>query len=152
MQQSHENCGTDYRLIILVHRIQQLILKLSTKPKFHSTSVHSLLLKVRQSRNDFFKLTILPKHERTNMCFLLNSAMIELFRSFFLKNSRIAKSHFEINWPLDSSVHTTIDHLLDILKKDLKVFFVFCYCFFNKSLKDLMKIWIIFFCWIRWAR
>ena len=52
---SHENCGTDYRLIILVHWIQQLILKLSTKPKFHSTSVHSPLLKVRQSRNVFFQ-------------------------------------------------------------------------------------------------
>ena len=40
-------------------------------------------LKVRQSRNVFFKPTILPKNERTNSFFLPNSTMIELFRSFF---------------------------------------------------------------------
>ena len=36
-------------------------------------------LKVRQSRNVFFKLTILPKNERTNT----SSTMIELFHSVF---------------------------------------------------------------------
>ena len=33
---------------------------------------------------------------------LPNSTMIELFSSFFWKNSRISKSSFEINWPLPS--------------------------------------------------
>ena len=80
MQQSHEICGTDYRLISLVHWIQKLILKLSTKPKFPSMSVHSPLLKVRQSRNVFFKLTILPKHERTNWTLLI----VVLFSVFCL--------------------------------------------------------------------
>ena len=46
-----------------------------------------LLLKVKQSRNVFFKPTILPKKERTNLVFLPNSItciiMIILFRSFF---------------------------------------------------------------------
>ena len=41
------------------------------------------LIKVRQSRNVFFKLTILPKKERKNSVFLPNSTMIELFCSFF---------------------------------------------------------------------
>ena len=41
------------------------------------------LLKVRQSRNAFFKPTILPKNERTNSVILPKSTMTELFCSFF---------------------------------------------------------------------
>ena len=39
--------------------------------------------KIRQSHNGFFKPTILPKNERTNLFVLPNSTMIELFHSFF---------------------------------------------------------------------
>ena len=40
-------------------------------------------LKVKQSRNVFFKPPILPKNEQTNLVFLPNSIMIILFRSSF---------------------------------------------------------------------
>ena len=57
------------------------------------------LLKVRQSRNVFFKATILPKNEF--VFFLpINSTMNE-----FWKNSSIPKSPFEITWPLKSASH-----------------------------------------------
>ena len=53
-------------------------------------------LKVRQIRNDFFKLTFLPKNERTNSTLLL----ADLFSFVFWKKVKTPKRHFEINWPL----------------------------------------------------
>ena len=56
-------------------------------------------LKVRQSRNVFFKPTILPKNERMILSFLPNSTTYDqIVFSIFRKNSRIAKSPFEINF------------------------------------------------------
>ena len=43
----------------------------------------SILLKVRQSRNGFFKPMILPKNERTNSVSLPNSTMNKFVCSFF---------------------------------------------------------------------
>ena len=40
------------------------------------------VLKVRQSRNVFFKPTILPKNEQTNSVFLPNSTMSNSFVRF----------------------------------------------------------------------
>ena len=53
-------------------------------------------LKVRQIRNDFLKLTFLPKNERMNSFLLL----CDLFSFVFWKKLTIPKRHFEINWPL----------------------------------------------------
>ena len=53
-------------------------------------------LKVRQSRNGFFKLTFLPKNEQTNSTFLL----VDLFSFVFWKKVRTQKRHFKINCPL----------------------------------------------------
>ena len=58
------------------------------------------LLKVRQSRNDFFKPTILPLIERTNSTLLLWYIRSTYFCSCFGRNWRHQKKHFEINWPL----------------------------------------------------
>ena len=49
-------------------------------------------LKVRQSRNVFFKPTILPKTEQTNSFFFLTILWLNEFED--------SKSPFEINWPL----------------------------------------------------
>ena len=69
-----------------------------SKPIFYDfTSKNMKYLKVRQSRIVFFKPMFLPKNEQTNSFSLPNSTMIEWFRSFFWKNSRIAKSPVEIN-------------------------------------------------------
>ena len=51
----------------------------------------------------FFQAHDSSKKRLNYYLFLPNSTMIELFRSFFWKNSRIAKSHFEINWHLISN-------------------------------------------------
>ena len=56
----------------------------------------SIVIKVRQSRNDFIKLTFLPKNERKNSTLLL----CDLFSFVFWKKLKIPKRHFEINWPL----------------------------------------------------
>ena len=53
---------------------------------------------VRQSRNVFFKPTILPK---TEQYFYLTVLWSNCFVRF-LEESRIAKSPFEMNWPLVS--------------------------------------------------
>ena len=55
-------------------------------------------LKFRQSQNDFFKRTFLPKNELTNSTLLL----VDFFRLFFWKKVKTPKRHFEINWPLVS--------------------------------------------------
>ena len=55
---------------------------------------------VRQSRNDFFKPTILPKNQRTNSTLLLWYLGSTCFCSFFGRNWRHQKKHLEINWPL----------------------------------------------------
>ena len=52
-------------------------------------------LKVRQSRNDFFKPTFPPKTERTNSILLL----WDLFLFVFWRKLKAPKRHFEINWP-----------------------------------------------------
>ena len=52
-------------------------------------------LKVRQSRNDFFKPTILPKYERT---YYDTSGRLVFVR--FWKKLKTPRRHFEINWPL----------------------------------------------------
>ena len=52
-----------------------------------------LLPKVRQIRNDFFKLKFLPKNERTNSTLLL----VDLFSFVFWKKVKTPKRHFEIN-------------------------------------------------------
>ena len=44
----------------------------------------------------FFKLTFLPKNERTNLTLLL----CDLFLFIFWKKLKIRKRHFEISWPL----------------------------------------------------
>ena len=64
-----------------------------TKPK-----EKELLLKVRQSRNDFFKPTFLPKNERTNSTLLL----VDLFSFIFWKKVKTPKRHFEINITVSS--------------------------------------------------
>ena len=43
----------------------------SSLPEFSEMKYLSVPLKVRQSRNDFFKLVFLPKNERTNSTLLL---------------------------------------------------------------------------------
>ena len=50
-----------------------------------------LLLKVRQSRNDFFKPTLPPKNERRNSTLLLWKLRLTCFRSFFGGNWRHQK-------------------------------------------------------------
>ena len=50
-------------------------------------------LKVRQIRNDFFKLKFLPKHEWTNSLLLLE----DLFSFVFWKKVNTPKNNFEIN-------------------------------------------------------
>ena len=57
------------------------------------------ILKVRQSRNGFFK-PIFPKNEQMSSGFLPNSTICWILLFVFWKNSRIPKSPFEINWPL----------------------------------------------------
>jgi hypothetical protein len=67
--------------------------------KFKKSKRHSEInwpLKVRQIWNDFFKLTILPKNERTNSTLLL----VNLFSFVFWMKVKTPKIHFEINWPL----------------------------------------------------
>ena len=70
------------------------------------TSVHWLsfeekghLLKVRQSRNDFFKPKILPKNEWTNLTLLLWYLSLNVFVFYFGRNGRHKKNHLKINWP-----------------------------------------------------
>ena len=57
------------------------------------------VLKVRQIQIDTFKLMFLPRNERTNSTLLL----VDFFSFLFLKEVKIPKIHFEINWPLDHS-------------------------------------------------
>ena len=56
-------------------------------------------LKVRQSPNDFFKQTFLPKNERMNS----TSQFCYLFLFVFWKKMKMPKKHFEINWSLGNS-------------------------------------------------
>jgi hypothetical protein len=56
------------------------------------------LLKVRQSRNEFFKPMFSPKNEQTNSILLLR----DLFSFVFWRKLKTPKRHFEINWPLDN--------------------------------------------------
>ena len=65
----------------------------SNVPWSNETVVIGALLKSRQSRNDFFKLTFLPKNEQTNSTLLL----VDLFSFVFWKKVKTPKRHFEIN-------------------------------------------------------
>ena len=77
-------------------------------------------LKVRQIRNGFFKLTIPPKYEQMNSIFLPNSTMNEFV---FVRNSRIPKSVFQINWPLGGLeglvILSNMGHACKTLKKKM---------------------------------
>ena len=57
------------------------------------------LLKVRQSHNGSFQLTIPRKKQRTDSFFCL-TVLCQILLFIFWKNSRIPESPFEINWPL----------------------------------------------------
>ena len=54
-------------------------------------SITKLMLKVRQSRNDFFKPLFPPKNERRNSTLLLWYLRLTCFRSFFGENWRHQK-------------------------------------------------------------
>ena len=58
-----------------------------------------LFLKVRQNRNDFFKLMLSRKNEQTNSISLLR----ELILFIFWRKLKTPKRHFEINWPLEAT-------------------------------------------------
>ena len=77
-----------------------------------------LTLKVRKSRNIFFKPTILTKNEQTNS-FLRKSTWIVLFT--FWKNSRLAKSPFKINRPLVTKYFMLWDSLSIFLLWNFKL-------------------------------
>ena len=76
----------------------EFLLEFYTVQFFYSTKSP---LKVRQSRNDFFKPTFLPKNEQMNSTLLLWYLRSTCFRSFFGRNWRQqkVKRHFKINWP-----------------------------------------------------
>ena len=52
-----------------------------------------IVLKIRQSRNDFFKLTFLPKNEQTNSTLLIWYLRSTCFCSFFGRNCRHQNQH-----------------------------------------------------------
>ena len=54
-------------------------------------------LKVRQSQNDFFKLTFFPKNERKNLTLLLWYLRLTCFHSFFGRNWRQQKDISKLN-------------------------------------------------------
>ena len=55
--------------------------------------------KVRQSRNEFCKPTLLPKNE---FDFTTMIPQVDLFSFVFWKKLKTPKRHFEINWPLSA--------------------------------------------------
>ena len=64
----------------------------------------ALKLKVRQSRNDFFKPSLLPKTNEINLTTMI--PQVDLF-SFVFGRNWDTKRHVEIDWPLISgSSHT----------------------------------------------
>ena len=63
------------------------------KTSFMDGYFYTFMLKVRQIRNDFFKLTFLPKNERTNLTLLL----VDLFSFVFWKKVKTQKRHLEMN-------------------------------------------------------
>ena len=81
-----------------------VVVKLYFQIKFPTPYFHEILdwsiLKVRQSRHDFFKPMYLPKNERMNSTLLQWNLRSTCFRSCFWKKLRTPKRHFEINWPL----------------------------------------------------
>ena len=77
------------------------------------------VLKVRQSCNIYFKLTIISKNEQMNSVFMPNilTALWSTVLFIYRKNSRIAKSPFEINWPLAKFIQSAvIDLSLDMIR------------------------------------
>ena len=75
---------------------------------------------IKFCRNDFFKLTILPKNKRT-INFTTVITQVDLFLFVFWKKSKTPKKLFEINWPLWISSNPYIfmiwDHLLQKQEK-----------------------------------
>ena len=57
--------------------------------------------KAKQSRNNFFEPTSLPK-KQTNK-FNLMRPQVDLFSFVFWKKLKTSKRHFEIKWPLDQN-------------------------------------------------
>ena len=60
-------------------------------------------LKVRKSRNYFFKLTFSPKKNEWILLYYYANTMkpqVDLFSFVFLRKLKTPKRHFEINWPL----------------------------------------------------
>ena len=56
------------------------------------------ILKVRQSRNDFFKSTFLPKNEQTKeFDFTTMIPQVDLFSFVIWKKLKTPKGYFEIN-------------------------------------------------------
>ena len=94
----HENLSLFWKksLLLLGARLWYSVLRSLI---FYFLGLICCSLKVRQSRNVFFKPTILPKNERMILSFLPNSTTYDqIVFSIFRKNSRIAKSPFEINF------------------------------------------------------
>ena len=83
------NCYNTSGRIVFIPFLEEL-----KTPKRHFEINLPLVIKVRQSRNVFFKSTILPKNEQMDSVFLPNSTMIELFRSF-LEELEDGKNSFQ---------------------------------------------------------
>ena len=105
-------------------------------------------LKVRQIRNDSFKITFPPKNEQTNSTLLLWYLRSPCFSSFFWKKSKTPKNHFEINYTLAPlsfyltwpklSVSLTAYHLSNIYWLELDLLGI-------RGLEQGCKTW--FFLW-----
>ena len=63
-------------------------------------TIFCFLLKVRQSRNDFFKPTFPPKKRTNKFYFTAMKPQVDLFSFVFWRILKTPKRHFEINWPL----------------------------------------------------
>ena len=69
-------------------------------------------LKVRQSRNDLFKPTFLPKKWTNKFDFTTMILQVNLFSFVFWRKSTTPKNHFEINWPLSRALAFTCQPVL----------------------------------------
>ena len=76
---------------VILKKIRIIFIPLTSLIREVNGRGHKYSLKVRQSRNDFFKLTFLLKNERTNLTLLLWYLRSTCFRSFFGGNWRHQK-------------------------------------------------------------
>ena len=60
-------------------------------------TIFCFLLKVRQSRNDFFKPTFPPKKRTNKFYFTAMKPQVDLFSFVFWRILKTPKRHFEIN-------------------------------------------------------